>query len=288
MAIAINKTQTQRGTPIALYGIAATSAAKICDSNTATSSDSITSSMRIGIGNFKFSIPSNATISKIIFSTIASSEKGNGYIRRYICAGLTSSDTNDPPGTQLVNTYLFNTNNTVSTPTTYRAEYTAAEFQNLISSAGLSTKAIDFINNDVDIYFVAAKTLFKSCKMYIYDNSITVNYTVPGYTITVKTSGGGTATGGGNYESGATATLKATPNSGYRFVKWSDGNTSATRTITVTKDVTYTAIFEIKQYTVPQIDSAALTYNGAKISSTNKVPAGQSFLLSVGVSEVYA
>lgn len=41
-----------------------------------------------------------------------------------------------------------------------------------------------------------------------------------------------------------TFVCEAIPNSGYRFVKWSDGNTEKERVITVTGDATYTAIFE--------------------------------------------
>lgn len=67
------------------------------------------------------------------------------------------------------------------------------------------------------------------------------------YTITVvaNPSDGGTVKGDGQYDSGATATLDAEPNSGYRFVSWSDENTDNPRRITVTKDATYTAIFEL-------------------------------------------
>lgn len=49
---------------------------------------------------------------------------------------------------------------------------------------------------------------------------------------------------------GTEVTLTATPNEGYHFVKWSDGETNATRTITVTSDVTLTAEFAINVYTV--------------------------------------
>ena len=45
--------------------------------------------------------------------------------------------------------------------------------------------------------------------------------------------------------SDASATIKATPASGYQFDKWSDGSTSAQRTITVTKDQTLTATFKV-------------------------------------------
>jgi hypothetical protein len=44
--------------------------------------------------------------------------------------------------------------------------------------------------------------------------------------------------------------LTATPNEGYHFVKWSDGEITPTRIITVTDNVTLTAEFEINVYTV--------------------------------------
>ncbi|MBO7490404.1 MAG: hypothetical protein J6T88_09015 [Bacteroidales bacterium] len=54
----------------------------------------------------------------------------------------------------------------------------------------------------------------------------------------------GTVSGGGSYPAGATATLKATPKSGYSFERWNDGNTNATRTVTVNGNATYTATFK--------------------------------------------
>lgn len=83
------------------------------------------------------------------------------------------------------------------------------------------------------------------------------NYTEPRFIITTSVQGGGTVSGAGTYSitkaSGGTATLTATPNTGYSFVKWSDGNTNATRTITLTENdisayetnLSYTAIFEV-------------------------------------------
>lgn len=67
----------------------------------------------------------------------------------------------------------------------------------------------------------------------------------PKYTLTVEVNDSkmGSATGGGQYSSGATATLAATAAEGYHFVSWQDGNTSATRTVTVTANETYTATF---------------------------------------------
>jgi hypothetical protein len=42
-----------------------------------------------------------------------------------------------------------------------------------------------------------------------------------------------------------TAIIEATPNDGYRFAQWSDGNTNNPRVITVTSDTVFTAIFGI-------------------------------------------
>ncbi len=67
---------------------------------------------------------------------------------------------------------------------------------------------------------------------------------VPRHTITVTAEDGGTATGGGDYNEGKTATLTATPNAGYIFTGWSDGNTDNPRTVTVTQDSTFTATFK--------------------------------------------
>ena len=53
----------------------------------------------------------------------------------------------------------------------------------------------------------------------------------------------GTVEGGGEYEYGGVAPLVATPKEGYRFVRWSDGDLYATRSLVVTSDTTVTAYF---------------------------------------------
>lgn len=65
------------------------------------------------------------------------------------------------------------------------------------------------------------------------------------YTVTVNSNNEtwGTVTGSGTYASGATATLAAIPATDCFFVKWNDDVTDNPRTITVTKDITYTAYF---------------------------------------------
>ena len=55
---------------------------------------------------------------------------------------------------------------------------------------------------------------------------------------------GGVMTGGGVYVKGRTTTLVATPTEFFSFKRWSDGSTANPRTITVSDDATYTAVFE--------------------------------------------
>ena len=66
------------------------------------------------------------------------------------------------------------------------------------------------------------------------------------YTISVQSANTaqGTVTGGGTYSEGSRVNVTATPMSGYAFEKWSDGNTSASRTINVTQNLTLTASFK--------------------------------------------
>ena len=69
------------------------------------------------------------------------------------------------------------------------------------------------------------------------------------YTITLSAGEGGTVSiTGGEYEAGQTVSVTATPQGEYLFKDWSDGNTDATRTITVSSNSTLTANFEKRKY----------------------------------------
>lgn len=98
------------------------------------------------------------------------------------------------------------------------------------------------------------------------------------YKLTVTAGTGGTVSGGGTYNYNASATLKATANSGYHFVKWSDGNTSATRTVTVTKDATYTATFEQDPYL--DLDKTSLEFEASGGTQTVNVTSNVSWTVS--------
>lgn len=97
-------------------------------------------------------------------------------------------------------------------------------------------------------------TKYSSGGTYKSNSSDTLyaQWTINSYKLTVSSANTsmGTVSGGGTYNYGSSATLKATPKTGHSFVKWSDGNTSATRTVSVTKAATYTATFKVNSYSV--------------------------------------
>ena len=63
-------------------------------------------------------------------------------------------------------------------------------------------------------------------------------------TLTSANPDQGTVSGGGTYDEGAQATIRATPKTDFAFDKWSDGNTQSVRTLTVNADLSLTASFK--------------------------------------------
>ena len=87
---------------------------------------------------------------------------------------------------------------------------------------------------------------------YLTEISIFFDYDMPVASVSVS---GGTVDGVASKKvsHGNSFTLTATPPAGYKFVRWADGDTNATRTITVTDSIlssqdtalNYTAVFEV-------------------------------------------
>ena len=75
------------------------------------------------------------------------------------------------------------------------------------------------------------------------DNPGEENPTMYTLTLAASPAEGGTVSGAGQYEAGTAASIQATANSGYTFTRWSDGDTNATRSVTVNNDLTLTAEF---------------------------------------------
>ena len=114
------------------------------------------------------------------------------------------------------------------------------------------------------------------------------------YTITVSVNDPamGSATVNGNATasvmSGTEVTLAATPNAGYHFVRWNDDNTNATRTVTVTSDISFTAYFAADTYTVT-VSSADPTMGSATVNGNTSatVMSGETVTLTATPNSGY-
>ena len=98
------------------------------------------------------------------------------------------------------------------------------------------------------------------------DSTFTAVFAIDEHDVIVSKniSAAGTVTGDGNYEYGTNITLTAIPNDHYHFVKWNDSNTDNPRTVQVTQDSTFTAVFAIDEHnvTISKNLSAAGTVTG--------------------------
>ncbi len=130
--------------------------------------------------------------------------------------------------------------------------------------------------------------------------TVTANYEdIPAanYTITVSASpeAGGTVSGGGSFAANASVNVTAMPNSGYRFVRWTENDgvvsMAATYSFTVTKSRNLVAVFEAvpsvptggvssgigSGYIAPAQNSAGNAKGDIRISGMN-IPSGDALI----------
>lgn len=84
------------------------------------------------------------------------------------------------------------------------------------------------------------------------DTTITAQFDHKRVTVAISAGAGGSVNTevNGTYNYGEQITITATPAEGYHFVRWSDGETAAVRYITLTEDITLTAVFAQETYLV--------------------------------------
>ena len=192
-------------------------------------------------------------------------------------------------------TYTFAVTADVTVTAKWVAETTATvTVTNDNTAAGTVTGGGSFVTGKKAMLTATANTGYAFDGWYVgttkISDSVTYAYTVTeNVTITAKwiqtsfvvtvvnDAAKGTVTGANTYDKDASATLRATANSDYRFAGWYVGGTkvsdSTTYTFTVTADVTVTAAWEeIVTYTVSVTlsDSAAGSVTGAGTYEENE------------------
>lgn len=127
------------------------------------------------------------------------------------------------------------------------------------------------------------------------DVELVANFKLDSHTITA-TAENGTVEGAGTYEHGAEVILTATANEGYEFVKWSNESTENPLTITVTEDVTISAIFQevipvitytVKWYTAVGTSEDATLEEGATITKPATDPEMEGYVFMGWTDECF-
>ena len=83
------------------------------------------------------------------------------------------------------------------------------------------------------------------------DTTLTAHFAIDRHTIGVNTANAtqGTASGSSTVDYNTAVWISATPNYGYHFTQWQDGNSSNPRRVVVSQDTVFTASFAPNQYT---------------------------------------
>lgn len=110
------------------------------------------------------------------------------------------------------------------------------------------------------------------------DVELTALFVIDGeqvYTVSVVSADPtmGDVSGGGLVVNGSSVTIRATPNEGYRFTNWQDGNMENPRIVTVTSNITYTAYFESTIQGIRDVGNNAISIYPNPTSEKVKVEA---------------
>ena len=97
--------------------------------------------------------------------------------------------------------------------------------------------------------------------------SLTANFSLKSYTLSLTAGSGGTVSGAGSFDHGTNPTIAATPDTGYDFTGWSgtgvSNSSSASTTVSMTEARSLTANFSLKSYTLSLTAGSGGTVSGA-------------------------
>ena len=124
------------------------------------------------------------------------------------------------------------------------------EWKHITWGGTIGEAGADYIGIQINLADTAGLSVgtyrFKNVVVKMNGAIVSRSFNDPNTNLLVSASGqNGTVTGGGYYGKGDEVKLTATPNEGYYFKQWGDGNTKNPRTITVTGNMTFVAQFAV-------------------------------------------
>lgn len=134
-------------------------------------------------------------------------------------------------------------------------------------------------------YYVSRQAATGLPRNFSIELTITWDYTPPQFTVNVSAGEGGTVSGGGTTACGGSRTITATANTGYKFVKWSDENTSASRTITCNSPTQFQTTYNLTAYF--ELDKINKLYIGTSQPKELYIGTQKVKAVYIGTTKVY-
>ena len=172
----------------------------------------------------------------------------------------------------------------IGNATTTQKEVAYGEQVTLTAAAGVGYHFVSWTKDGDVVEGADAEYTFVPTGAAAY----TANFAINTYEINVSATEGGTANASATtVEHGSEVTLTATPEEGYEFVGWYNGETKVNEVanfeFAVTSDINYTANFKKKSYTV----AASATEGGTASASAETVEHGSEVTLTAEANEGY-
>ncbi len=226
----------------------------ITPTDTVWTTNSYTTTGQSDVQTYTASIPANAT--QIAFhyygdyayyawvDSVSVTEAPAAITMTIASADLTMGTTNPVPGT-----YTYQVGDTITVTAVPNTGY---NFDYWVLSMGALTDTITLSTYTGVVPAIVAGATF----------NLVAHFTPAQFNVTLATADvtmGTTipAPGTYSYYPGDTLTIAAVPATNCHFVQWNDGDTNATRLITVTGNATYTAIFDYNPITVTLVNADA-------------------------------
>ena len=226
----------------------------ITPTDTVWTTNSYTTTGQSDVQTYTASIPANAT--QIAFhyygdyayyawvDSVSVTEAPAAITMTIASADLTMGTTNPVPGT-----YTYQVGDTITVSAVPNTGY---NFDYWVLSMGALTDTITLSTYTGVVPAIVAGATF----------NLVAHFTPAQFNVTLATADvtmGTTipAPGTYSYYPGDTLTIAAVPATNCHFVQWNDGDTNATRLITVTGNATYTAIFDYNPITVTLVNADA-------------------------------
>ena len=160
-----------------------------------------------------------------------------------------------------LNTYALNISTTGQGSVTGAGTYSHGD---LVTISAVPSTGFSFLNwegNGISDIQSATTTVSMT-----EDRNITAIFGTNSYSLLVSAGNGGTVTGSGTFSYGSEASIEAIPATGYSFVSWFGHNVDSVNapqtTVSMTQDISLSAIFEIDQFTLSPITTTGGTITG--------------------------